>query len=354
MDITNPASPIFLGSVDLGVVPTQLFLVGNTAYSASHTAGLHIIDITNMNSPTILSFRAGQCWYNDVWVRGIQDYAYVGQCGFGIAVYDVRDKANPLLVRQLTEIQDCSFGVTGDGGYLYATDNGGPSALHIWSLADPASPVYMGGLDMGGASVRGVGVTVFGDTLYLGQPDGTQVVDISDRTSPAVVSTLTNTFTDTLAISRGVLHVANRDRLRLWTLASPTAPDFLSETSAFPLNKVGQIAAQGGHTFPAHGGSLFITDVTQAPPLIVATHSLTPGLNTTMALTRVGTTLIVGMDRGLASFRYFQSDFPATPSGYYGWLHERSQGRRKSGLSLGVQRARGLGCPKPECHTIVV
>ena len=59
MDITDPSSPVFHGAVDLGVVPTQLFLVGDTAYSASYTGGLHIIDIGNANAPTILSYREG-------------------------------------------------------------------------------------------------------------------------------------------------------------------------------------------------------------------------------------------------------------------------------------------------------
>src|SRR5436190_13181911 len=52
-DVTNPASPVKLGSIRLGDLPADIIVSGNLAYVAAGRAGLYILNISAPASPTI-------------------------------------------------------------------------------------------------------------------------------------------------------------------------------------------------------------------------------------------------------------------------------------------------------------
>jgi hypothetical protein len=191
MELPVFGNPSFSGSVDVGGVPVGLQTVNSYAYSVSNTGKFHIISIANSSSPQIVGELDWADWKTSVWVRRSADYAYVTGCA-GIRVIDIRNKNNPVLVATLPG--ECTYGITGDGGYLYVSRSSYSNAsylLDVYSLVNPSNPILIGS----GPNIKSPvshqynGIAVFGDTVYTSGEAETYVIDVADRTQPQLKTT---------------------------------------------------------------------------------------------------------------------------------------------------------------------
>ena len=120
----------------------------------------------------------------------VQDhYAYVG-IGAKLAVLDISDPANPIVVGQTDVLPETVQEVVVSGTYAYIAD--GNSGLRIISVADPAHPFEVGFYDTpddaNGSGCAGK------DFAYLADDyGGLRIVDVSDPTHPREVGAWSGT-----------------------------------------------------------------------------------------------------------------------------------------------------------------
>lgn len=133
-DLTDPAAPVLIGSLDEGFDDAfAIDVSGTTGYVADGAGGLKIVDLSDESAPVII---AGETTHTaagtaqDVTIIG--DHVYVGCGGAGVGVYDLGDLGSrvvyntPICAKQLARV----------GDLLAAADIGGLEVFRI--LADGA------------------------------------------------------------------------------------------------------------------------------------------------------------------------------------------------------------------------
>ncbi|MCL0062473.1 PKD domain-containing protein, partial [Thermodesulfovibrionales bacterium] len=87
IDISNPRSPVIVGSVDTPGWVIGVFISGNHAFVADGEKGLQIIDVSNPRSPVIIGSvdTPGSAW--GVYISG--DHAFVADDRAGLQIIDV-------------------------------------------------------------------------------------------------------------------------------------------------------------------------------------------------------------------------------------------------------------------------
>lgn len=262
MDVSDPETIVFHGSVDIARVPTGIHLVNDRAYVAGYTGPFSVVNIANPDNPFIEGSLDWIDWKESVWVRRAADYAYVGVCG-GILVIDVRDKSQPVGVSEIDGFASCKRSITGDGGYLYVVSDGPTRRLSIYSLVDPGNPVLIGSaIGDNNAADKWNSVAVFGDTLYIGQSNGTMAYDIADRTQPRLIGRVENEnrfFGHVLDVDRGILHVSNWGRMDFYNLADANAPVSAGALLSGPNHSVTDNEAFGGYSLSARSIALTLS-----------------------------------------------------------------------------------------------
>lgn len=301
VDLSNPTSPAFRGSLALGTVPTGLFVAGNYAYVAGYTGPFSVVNIANMDAPSISGSIDWEAWKNAVWARRGGDYAYLGVCST-VEVIDVRSKNAPTRVGSLGQMESCVESITGDGGYLYVVTDGPTTRVRIYSLVNPANPVLLSSIPGNGVpSRRANSVAVFGDVLYVGQENGTQAFDITDRSAPTLigrVETENRYYETAMDVDRGLLYVADWERMDVRQLASPDAPSPFTIINGGPAHQVRQVAAFSGVALAArtHALTLAISGTGTSTDL----RSITPGTGWGGTLAVKGSVLYLGTGPGIA------------------------------------------------------
>jgi hypothetical protein len=84
MDISNPQSPVKLGSVTLKGFVYSIDVSGNYAYTALYIHGLQVVDISNPASPTVVGAYDTPGYARDVQVVG--SYAYIADFHKGLRI----------------------------------------------------------------------------------------------------------------------------------------------------------------------------------------------------------------------------------------------------------------------------
>lgn len=87
IDISNPESPVIVGSVERPLGAQDVYVAEGYAYLAAYENGLQIIDITNPQNPVLVSSVDTPGKATDVYVSG--SYAYVADNESGLQVIDI-------------------------------------------------------------------------------------------------------------------------------------------------------------------------------------------------------------------------------------------------------------------------
>ena len=138
-DPTKPIKPIYYESTS--GYASGVYVSGDYAYLANWESGLAIIDIsdpTNPGTPVYYEDTTGAA--GDVYVSG--DYAYVADYG-GLAVINISDPTNPGAPVYMNTT-GTAYGVYVNGDYAYVADWGsGLAVIQIRKRADMVDPIII-------------------------------------------------------------------------------------------------------------------------------------------------------------------------------------------------------------------
>jgi hypothetical protein len=238
-------APTPLSFLALSGYPNGVAVDGDIAYVASGSAGLHIVDATDLTRPVRLATVPLPGNANDVRVDG--GYAFVAAGSAGLQIVDVLDPMHPHLIGAVDTPGDATD-VAVRGRWVYIAD--GLSGLQVIDAAVPASPQRIAGILTAGTAR---GVDVVDDLVVLATGGGgVQVISVADPSSPVVLGTTHTRGSESRAASvavRGRLaYVADGaialGGLRVIDFQNPSTPVVIGSTSdAFGLVDV---ALDGG------------------------------------------------------------------------------------------------------------
>jgi hypothetical protein len=288
LDISDPAHPTEVGSYDIPGYGYGVAIIGDHAYVAAGYKGLWVVDVSDPANPTeVGSYETpgyDQGWslagyiYKPDEARSVaaatvgpqgRTYAYVAAEYAGLRVVDVSDPANP------TEVgYHDTLGATSD--VVVATgDPQGPTRAYVadrydglWvvDVSDPANPTEMGCY---GTSAYGVAVAT-GDRpgptyAYVAArrsrvgPVDVQVVDVSDPTQPAEVSSHeTPGLALGAALAGDYLYISNGNALLVFDVSDPA---HLTEVGSY-TGEIGDVDVAGDYAYLViRGSGLAVVDV---------------------------------------------------------------------------------------------
>lgn len=245
LDITDPANPIPRG-YDESFSAHRVFSLGDYAYVAT-THGLWIVDVSNPNNPTNLSYYDSNVnSAYDVYIRG--SYAYIADLDEGLKIMDVTVPANPLFLGGYdTDGYAHSVFSTGNDAYVADMDNG----LVILDVQQSSNPSLEGHFFTGDGAAD---VFVSSNIAYVaGYRSGLRIYDVSTPTSPVAMGALDTYRITSVYVSGDYAYVCADDNndyyLIIIDVSNPSNPT--EEGSYFSLNEVNDIFVEGDYAYIA-------------------------------------------------------------------------------------------------------
>ncbi|WNG41253.1 hypothetical protein F0U61_51835 [Archangium violaceum] len=173
-------------------LPVDVYVTKGHAYVVSMTVpdipagGLTVFDVSDKSAPRkvkTLQLENDNAW-NGVWAKG--DALYVASADRGVLVFDIRNPADPLLVRNLPGSKSNVHTVFVDGDRLYAADLG--QGILLFDLTNPLEPLELNRYAPNGALPHDM--FAIGDQLYASFSDSGFIV--ADVSNPSDIRTLGN------------------------------------------------------------------------------------------------------------------------------------------------------------------
>ena len=249
-DISNPATPVQMGSTAAAAYSGSIYVQGRWAYVTGFTTNsLSIFDISNPASPMqVSSTTASLSAPNSVYVQG--RYAYV--VGNSLVIFDVSDSSAPVKTSNISTGLSGARGVYVQGRYAYVA-SGGNNSLVIFDVSNPYSPAMVGSASTG-LSLP-MNVYVQGRYAYLASRNNNSLVifDISNPTSPAEIGSASTTvsFPSNVFVQGRYAYVTNAGgtgSLDTFDVSSPASP-VLAGSISTGLSSAGGVYVQGRYAY---------------------------------------------------------------------------------------------------------
>ncbi len=222
IDIGNPSSPTVTGTLSMAYSLDDVSVSGSRAYLANGTSGIHVVDVSNPSSPSVVGTASTPDAHG---VDVVGDYAYVADMTDGLKVIDVSNPASPTVVS--TESISNARYVEVSGSYAYVSAGTG---LEIVNISDRGNPMALGTISTSDTVYR---VDVSGDYAYVANDNngGFKIVDVSDPTSPVIVSDISSNAARDAVVAGGYVYVPDI----AWTRALDISDLDLSTTDVGSL-----------------------------------------------------------------------------------------------------------------------
>ena len=208
IDISNPDSPSVLSHYDALEYCTGLQSSGDYLFLCSRWFGIEIVDISNKSNPSFVTRISGDNEYQDCFF--CNGYLYVGVYnGKRIDVWNVKTINKPELVSQI-ELDGSGQGCYVDNNILYAATgidssndssellaygSGTGNGLEIYDVSNPSDPIWLSTsktnsrLDINTSDIWDV--VVAGDKAYLSSMyNGIYIYDVSNPKTPKLDETV--------------------------------------------------------------------------------------------------------------------------------------------------------------------
>ncbi len=240
VDISNPSSPTLTGLYNTPGSAEGIHVVGNFAYIADNLSGLQIINISNPSSPVLAG--TYDTTGNAKGVHVVGNFAYVADDVDGLQIIDVNNPSSPTLAGTYDTLQ--ALGVHVVGNFAYISDD--ISGLKIIDVSNPNSPTLAGSYN---TPDHALDVYVVGNFAFVADDgSGLKVVDVSNPNSP----TLAGTY-DTPNSAKGVHVVGNfafvaegTNGLHILDISNPNSPTlagtYNTPQTAYGVHVVGNFA----------------------------------------------------------------------------------------------------------------
>ncbi len=222
----------FYSSADLGNHTNNNFSVGNYAYTTvdRDNKGFQVVDISNINSPTPVTFV-------DVGDKGLGiavsgNYAYVTteDADDSFTVVDISNPISPVYKTKI-DIQGEGKNVAVSGNYAFVAVDEDNKGLAVVNITNPLSPTLVTTINIGD---EGTDIVIEGNYAYMSvdkESAGLAIVNISNPNSPTLTTTL-NVQESARGIDKNgnYLYIAVEDdpNLAIVNVSNPSSPILVS------------------------------------------------------------------------------------------------------------------------------
>jgi hypothetical protein len=262
IDISNPSSPVSLGSVATGTNPYGVYVQGRYAYVVNYTSNtLQIFDVSNPSSPVSVGAVSTGTRPQNLYVQGRYVYV-VNWTSNTLQIFDVSNPSSPFLVGSVLTGTRPQY-VYVQGRYAYVV-NQSSATLQIFDISNPSSPTSVGSVS---TETGPRNVYVQGRYAYVvNQNSNTlQIFDISNPSSPtSVISVSTGLNPSGVYIQGRYAYVVNgtgSNTLQIFDVSNPSSPTLVGSvvTGTRPYG----LYVQGRYVYVVNdqGNSLQIFDV---------------------------------------------------------------------------------------------
>lgn len=260
IDISDPASPALVSSLDLGGEIKDLVVEGDLAYLANYGGWLQIVDLSNPLAPRLRGSLATNGSPHGIDIA--DGRAVIANYNGGFQIIAISDPDAPALIGQASgeSTRGSVLDVQITDTVVWVVTYGG---LARFDISDPTSPtggMLIDVIQLFSANSRGV--EIVGDRAYLAM--GTHGLGVFDLNAP--VGQQTVTVLDTPGYPMDVQVVGNRAYLaereygfQLVDLSDPDRPQLLGRFNT--PGSTDRLAVVGTRVFlPDTGGGLIILD----------------------------------------------------------------------------------------------
>jgi hypothetical protein len=274
-DVSNPTSPVALGTLSNGGFNVGVYVQGRYAYLTNQgNGGLDIIDVSNPSAP----IQVGNDNFSgppteNIYVQGRYAYyltksvASSGPCSSGtFCIEDISNPASPVAVGSAQDGSGSGGEAVVQGRYAYTLD-GSDSELVIFDVSNPAAPVRLSTSSAGLAAGTVRDIYVQGRYAYITAAGGSALViyDISNPSSPVEVSSITTGLSSPsgIYVQGRYAYVTDRgnDSLVVFDVSNPATPVELRSISVGG-NNPDSVYVQGRYAYVTNrGGFLSVIDI---------------------------------------------------------------------------------------------
>ena len=246
-DVSDPTNPVLLSRfLSTPVAGERIFLDGNMVYLVDWNDGLRILSFSDPRKPVEVGF------YKDFSTMkfGVakDSFAYVYYTGYtsaGLKVIDARVPESPILVRTLNVygIRDMKI----KDSLLFVLRR---NDLKIYSISERENPVQIGVLD---GLDDPMGICLHGSYAYITNTQSILIVDIQNPANPQVVAEFDTTgFTPTMIriegnylFALGFSNYTGNFTLYVVDISNPTSPVLISYLSGTLQSQISAFAVNG-------------------------------------------------------------------------------------------------------------
>lgn len=234
-DVSNPAAPFLVSSLDLQSQTWDVEIENNIAYIANGYSGLFIVDVSNNSSPEFIS-SLPLPYANDVEIR--DNVVFITDGNEGLVVVDISDLESPKRINTLS--------TDGVANHLQIIDNTAfvsdrINGLIIVDISDPTSPTIIKKFSPLNTE-HSFEVQIVGTTAYLADGyNGLVTVDISDLANPRLINNLNADvvgYTQGVYVEENIAYIASHTGFGAVDI---TNPDISSNNLNFLLRTAGQV-----------------------------------------------------------------------------------------------------------------
>lgn len=209
---------VYLGRYTSGGFGYDVETVGTRAYLADDNHGLAIINVANLQSPTLLS--EFDTIGDALSVQVIGNIAYITADDQGFQIVDVSNPLLPFLVGNFTTPGPArGIYVSSEIAYLANEE----FDFQIVNISNPIAPSLLSTFDTGG---RAYDVVVQGSTAYIANGgSGLLIMDVTDPFSPRYLGSYNPGWTLSVTVDGTVAYVAAAESgLQIIDVSNPAAP----------------------------------------------------------------------------------------------------------------------------------
>jgi hypothetical protein len=273
VDVSNAAAPAIVGAIDTIFVASASFS-GSSLLLATETPGLQIADPSDPAHPVLLkTFPTPNAMAEDIAIQGTT--AYVADQSHGLQVLDISDPSEPQWMANIVPgLDSIPYDIAIAGDYAYIADYG--YGLRIVDISNPLSPVLVGSLPHQGGEMFSFGVAVAGNYAYVASRETFSVIDLSNPAAPSLAGSITapgQMFAYDVQVLGDYAYIADQQAgLRIINVSNPAQPVFAGALTSW-MGAAYDLAVLGTHVYLATSLGLFAVDVSQpASPAVVGSY----------------------------------------------------------------------------------
>ncbi|HKW13432.1 MAG TPA: FlgD immunoglobulin-like domain containing protein [Candidatus Krumholzibacteria bacterium] len=271
--------PYYLTGFQTPGQPRAVAIEGNYAYVADGAAGLTIVDLSDPESPSIVSSLASPDSLLNVTLAG--NYAYLPMGPSGLLIVDKRNPSEPKRVNtHITWVGGDVRAVQVRDLYAYVVTDG--YLFHTIDLSDRTYPKQVAGEFVNGQAFD---MAISGNYVYLAEGRGLEIVDITDPLNPQLVSTLAMDSYGRgvrLAVSGSNVYISHEwFQVKAVDVSTPSSPVIVGKMGEAGVHSV---AIDGDYALVGGGRGIQIMDVHEPGSPVEVGRVRVPGRNSDIAV----------------------------------------------------------------------